>query len=95
MEQTILGKHLCFVQNIEEILPKATIYDIKAELLRNASLQPKKVNVSRMVMPIWIMSKGLPGPRSAVSGNLQLSGLLLLVQELTALRVAGGSQSGT
>lgn len=81
------------MQNIEKILPKATIYDINAECLRNTRLQPKKVNVSRMVLPIWIMSKGLPGPRIAVSGNLQLSGLLLLVQHLTAHRT-GGSQSG-
>lgn len=51
----------------------------------------QRKSVSRMVMPIWIMSKGLPGPRSAVNGNLQLSGLLLLVQHLTACRVAGGS----
>lgn len=81
------------MQNIEEILPKATIYDINSELLRNTRLQPKKVSVSGMVMPIWIMSKGLPGAGSAVSGNLQLSGVLLLVQPPG--RLEGGSQSGT
>lgn len=67
------------MQYIQEILPKATIHGINTEMPRNTSLQPKKVNVSRRVMPIWTMFKGLPGPQSAASGNLQLSGLLLLV----------------